>query len=124
MNIYQALDKLSWKKKEYFLWKFKLNLYANDKTEEEICKKLQVKSLAYMKKWEKTAEYLSLVNLYIESQIANDIEKIYEVVSEKAVTGDEKAIKLLLDLQKQVRAFNKEVKPTQQDSNTFDELEL
>lgn len=127
MSIYKALDELkSWKKKEYFLWKFNLNVRGIEKTEEELCSKLQVKTLDFMRKWEKSPEYLSLVNLYIESQIATDMEKIYKVISEKAIEGDEKSIKLLLDLQKQVRAFNKEVAPIKQANKTssYDELEL
>lgn len=124
MSIYEALDKLTWKKKEYFLWKFNLNVRVRDKSEEEICKTINVKSLDFMKKWEKSPEYLSLVNLYIESKTATDLEKIYKVVSEKAIEGDEKSIKLLLDLQKQVRSFNKSSKPAQASNNSYDELEL
>lgn len=124
MDIYEALNNVSKKKKEYFLWKFKLNMFATDLSEEDILRKLEIKSFASMRKWERTPEYLTLVNLYIESQIAKDLEKVYRVVQEKAITGDEKSIKLLLDLQKQVRAFNKEVKPKQSDSNVYDELEL
>ncbi|HWJ80191.1 MAG TPA: hypothetical protein VNR61_19170 [Niallia sp.] len=125
MDIYSQLNKLPWKKKEYFLWKFKLNMYSTDKSEEELLRILDLKSFASMRKWERSPEYLTLVNLYIESQIAKDLEKVYQVVQEKAITGDEKSIKLLLDLQKQVRAFNKEVKPTKQhESNVYDELEL
>ncbi|MEK4700269.1 hypothetical protein MKX47_11785 [Solibacillus sp. FSL R7-0668] len=123
MGIYEALNQLTWKKKEYFLWKFNLNVRVKGKTEEEICKTLNVKSLDYMKKWEKSPEYLALVNLYIESKTATDLEKIYKVVSEKAIEGDEKSIKLLLDLQKQVRSFNQSSKPVQT-SNSYDELEL
>lgn len=125
MSIYEALDKLTWKKKEYFLWKFNLNVRVKDKTEEELCRTINVKSLDFMKKWEKSPEYLSLVNLYIESKTATDLEKIYKVVSEKAIDGDEKSIKLLLDLQKQVRLFNKNVTPQKETTNnSFDELEL
>lgn len=123
MGIYEALNQLTWKKKEYFLWKFNLNVRVKGKTEQEICKTLNVKSLDYMKKWEKSPEYLALVNLYIESKTATDLEKIYKVVSEKAIEGDEKSIKLLLDLQKQVRSFNQSSKPVQT-SNSYDELEL
>jgi len=125
MSIYEALDKLTWKKKEYFLWKFNLNVRVKDKTEEELCRTINVKSLDFMKKWEKSPEYLSLVNLYIESKTATDLEKIYKVISEKAIDGDEKSIKLLLDLQKQVRLFNKVVAPQKETTNnSFDELEL
>lgn len=127
MDIYTELGKLSWKKADYFKWKF--GLYVNKTeyvSEEEMCKHLRIHTLNHMRKWEKSQEYLTLVNLYIESQIANDLEQIYKVVSEKAITGDEKSIKLLLDVQKQVRAFNREIKPTLQSnkSNAFDDLEL
>lgn len=125
MSIYEALDNITWKKKEYFLWKFKLNVRVKDKTEEQICKTINVKSLDFMKKWEKSPEYLALVNLYIESKTATDLEKIYKIVSEKAIEGDEKSIKLLLDLQKQVRSFNKSTKPAHETaSNSYDELEM
>ena len=133
MSIYEALNKLTnWKKKEYFLWKFELNMYANGKTEEEICRKLQMKSLASMHKWEKSPEYLQLVNILIESKTAKDLEDIYAVVREKALEGDEKNIKLLMDIQKQARQFNREVQasivPVQKDKeekhNPIDELEL
>lgn len=126
MNIYDALNTVSWKKKEYFLWKFNLSVLRTiPLTEEEICKKIQSKSLSYMKKWEKTPEYLSLVNLYIESQSGKDLEDIYKIVRDKALQGDEKSIKLLLDMQKQAQAFNKAVKPTKQTvTDDYDELDL
>lgn len=128
MDIYKALDSVSYKKQEYFKWKF--GLYVNrteEQTEQELCEKLGVKTLNHMRKWEKSSEYLTLVNLYLESRIANDLEQIYEVTAEKALSGDEKSIKLLLDLQKQIRTFNKEIKPEQSiqtNFNAFDELEL
>lgn len=129
MDIYEALNKLTWKKKEYFLWKFNLYVLKNGEevTEEELCRKIQVKSLAYMKKWEKSPEFQYLVNLWIESQLSNDLEQIYKVTRDKALKGDEKAIKLLLDLHKQVKAFNKEmnkIQQRQQENNPLDDLEL
>lgn len=133
MSIYEALNNLTnWKKKEYFLWKFELNMYANGKTEEQICKKLQMKTLAPMLKWEKSPEYLHLVNILIESKTAKDLEDIYIIVREKALEGDEKNIKLLMDIQKQARQFNREVQATiipvkeeqEETSSPIDELEL
>ena len=129
MNIYQALDKLPWKKKEYFLWKFDLYvLRSGTISEEELCKRIKSKSLSYMRKWEKTPEYLALVNLYIESQSAKDLEDIYSIVKEKALTGDEKSIKLLMDIQKQAHTFNKTVnlsnKKEQNDTDPYADLEL
>lgn len=129
MNIYDALNQLSWKKKEYFLWKHNLSVLRKEPlTEEEILHKLQVNSLAYMKKWEKSQEYHALVNLYIESQAAKDLEDIYVLVKEKALTGEEKAIKMLLDLQKQVQSFNKsnnKLKTTKtNDKDEYEDLEI
>lgn len=126
MNIYEALNTVSWKKKEYFLWKHNLSVLREiPLTEEEICNKIKSKSLSYMKKWEKTEEYHNLVNIMIESQAGKDLEDIYWIVKEKALTGDEKSIKLLLDLQKQVQAYNKQAnKGNKSTSNTYDELEL
>ena len=129
MNIYDALNKLTWKKKDYFLWKHDLFVLRTEPmSEEELCKRLKVKTLSHMRKWEKTSEYLALVQLYIESQSAKDLEDIYKIVREKALDGDEKSIKMLLDLQKQARTFNKTVisssAPQQDTSNPYDELEL
>ncbi|MCT1538434.1 MULTISPECIES: hypothetical protein [Lysinibacillus] len=126
MNIYEALNTVSWKKKEYFLWKHNLSVLREvPLTEEEICNKIKSKSLSYMKKWEKTEEYHNLVNIMIESQAGKDLEDIYAIVKEKALTGDEKSIKLLLDLQKQVQIHNKQsTKVNKSTSNTYDDLEL
>lgn len=125
MNIYEALNTVSWKKKEYFLWKHNLSVLREiPLTEEEICHKIKSKSLSYMKRWEKTEQYHNLVNIMIESQAGKDLEDIYSIVKEKALTGDEKSIKLLLDLQKQVQAYNKQANKGKQSTNTYDELEL
>lgn len=126
MNIYEALNTVSWKKKEYFLWKHNLSVLREiPLTEEEICHKIKSKSLSYMKRWEKTEQYHNLVNIMIESQAGKDLEDIYSIVKEKALTGDEKSIKLLLDLQKQVQAYNKQAnKGNKSTSNTYDDLEL
>lgn len=125
MNIYEALKQLNYKKKEYFLWKHNLHVLRTEPlTEEELCKRIQSKSLSYMKKWEKTEEYHNLVNIMIESQAGKDLEDIYAIVKEKALTGDEKSIKLLLDLQKQVQIHNKQSTKVNKSTNTYDELEL
>ena len=127
MDIYKALEEVPYKKREYFKWKFDLYINRTEElSEEELCKKLDVKTLNHMRKWEKSSEYLMLTNLYLESRMANDLEQIYQVTAGKAIEGDEKAIKLLLDLQKQIRAFNKEAKVTlpQEEINTYDDLEL
>lgn len=124
MNIYEALNNVAWKKKEYFLWKHDLYVLKEKTSEEELCKTIQSKSIAYMLKWEKTQEYLNLVNILIESKTGKDLEDIYTVVRKKALEGDEKSIKLLMDIQKQAKAFNRTVHKVEIKSNTYDELEL
>jgi rubrerythrin len=59
-------------------------------------------------KWEKSAEYRALVALYLQSKTANDLHEIYKEVSTKAKTGDEKAVKLFLQLNKEVAEHAKQ----------------
>ncbi|MGI2326427.1 hypothetical protein [Planococcus sp. YIM B11945] len=129
MDIYEALKGLSWKKRMYFCWKHDLSYDQNKEkeTEEKLMSKLGVKSFNEYTKWERTPQYLQLLSLYLESKFANDLEKVYKNTAERAVAedADEKSIKLLLQIQKEIRAFNKaasNVKPS--DSNSFDDLEL
>jgi len=128
MDIYSALSKLSWKKKEYFLYKHDLFVLKEKPSEVEFCKSIQVKSLAYMKKWEKTEEYRQLVSILIESRIAEDIEQIYYSLRQKAHEGDEKAIKMLLDLQKTTKEYQKPSTGSpvveEKKNSAIDELEL
>lgn len=125
MNIYEALKQVSWKKNEYFLWKHNLSVLREiPLSEEELCKKIKSQSLSYMRKWEKTEEYHNLVNILIQSQAGKDLEDIYSIVKEKALTGDEKSIKLLLEIQKQAILYNKQSNKGKQTTNTYEELEL
>ncbi|WP_217581060.1 hypothetical protein [Lysinibacillus sp. GbtcB16] len=128
MDIYSALNQVSTKKREYFLYKHDLFVLKGKPSEEDFCKSIQVKSLAYMKKWEKTEEYRQLVSILIESRIAEDIENIYYSLREKAITGDEKAIKLLLELQKTTKEYQKPSTGLhvveEKKNSAIDELEL
>ncbi|UNT53518.1 hypothetical protein [Lysinibacillus capsici] len=130
MDIYSALDKITWKKKEYFLYKHDLFVLKEKPSEEDFCKSIQVKSLAYMKKWEKTEEYRQLVSILIESRIAEDLEQIYYSLRVKAHDGDEKAIKMLLELQKTAKEYQKpssveSFAPAKSETKSaIDELEL
>lgn len=129
MDIYEALKLLTWKKRMYFNWKH--NLFYNQnkdvQTEEQLMEKLQVKSMNEYIKWERTPQYLQLMSLFLESKFANDLEVVYTNTAERAKdeNADEKSIKLLLQIQKEIRSFNKaasNVKPSE--SNQFDDLEL
>lgn len=105
MNIYDVLKEVPFHKRQYFTWKHDIRFDRSipKKSEEELLKEINRKTLNGLIRWEKTAEYRGLVLLLIESRIANDMEEIYEVTSKKAREGDERAIKLLLDLHKKAQ---------------------
>ncbi|MDJ0331130.1 hypothetical protein [Planococcus sp. S3-L1] len=70
---------------------------------------------------------MMLLNLFLESKFANVIEVVYKNTAEiaKEENADDKSIKLLLQIQKEIRSFNKvanKVKST--DSDSYEDLEL
>lgn len=109
MNIYEALNILPFKKQYYFKWKFGL-FYHQDKqpkTEEEFLKFIGVKTLNSFLKWEKTEEYRQLMQIYLNTRFDSDLEEIYNNLSDKAKNGDEKSIKLLLQIGKDIKQYAK-----------------
>lgn len=127
MELNEALKELTIKKQLYFKWKNNYGM-RNPRTEESILKELNTKDFFTYEKWELSTEYQFLMNLLLQSKIGQDMQVIYEATSEKAKSGDEKATKLLFEIQKQVVAMNKEYKskkPSKLDSkNVYDDLEL
>ena len=106
MNLQDALRNIPYEYREYFKFKFPDVRYDKripPKTEEEFLKSVGRKTMNAFLAWEKTAEYKMLVALYLQTKIANDIYQIYEVVRKKALEGDEKSIKLLLQLNKEIK---------------------
>lgn len=126
MDIYEALKKLSPKKRTYARWRFDLEWdKAREKhTPEQLCSILGVKTLNEYIKWENTLQFLELTNLYLQTKFANDIEDVYAVTVEKAKEGDVQSVKLMLQLQKEIKAFNKLSNKKPDESNVFDDLEL
>lgn len=126
--LYERLKKLPWKKEVYFKWRHDLEYrkHHEKKTEEEVIKALRVKTLNEYIKWETTDEYLELVNLALATRFAQDLEKAYVATADKARNGDEKAIKLMMDLQKHITAVNKQNNKTfkKNDTSAYDGLEL
>jgi hypothetical protein len=107
------LDKLrrqSRKKWIYFCWKNKVDNIStkfSEMTEEDILEKypkliypLTLK--IYKSRWEQTEEYQHLYRLLMQIRSQNDLYKIYEVVKDKALQGDDKAIKTFLMLKKEI----------------------
>lgn len=127
MDLKEALKQLPHKKQYYFKWRNDYN-FRSTKTEDDIKKVLGVQALTNYVEWESSAQYQYLMNLLIQSKIAKDLQEIYESTSEKARTGDEKSIKVLFEIQKQIVAMNKQLatkKPeTPKTQNSYDELEM
>ncbi|TFJ93647.1 hypothetical protein [Lentibacillus salicampi] len=112
MTVYEALEKIPFKKREYFKWKhdIRYDQRLEKKSKEDFLRYVHMKTLNSFLKWEKTPEYRQLLMLLLEWRSTDDFEQIYDVVSNKAKEGDEKSIKLFLDLQKQIKQNAKAVK--------------
>lgn len=107
MNIHDALKAINWQKAEYFKYKFPDLRYDQSKplkNEDDFLRLVNRKTINPFTKWEKSDEYKNLVQLYLNTKIADDMEKIYQVVSESARNGDEKSIRLFLTLQKDIQS--------------------
>lgn len=110
MNIYNALKTITPKRKEYFLWKFNLNFRQGNerKSEEEFLKVVGNKTLDGFLAWEKSEEYRNLVAILLNTRFDQDLEEIYSSLSNKAKTGDEKSIRLLLQMGKEIKEYSKQ----------------
>ncbi|MEC1697755.1 hypothetical protein [Schinkia azotoformans] len=128
MNIYDALRQLnSYDKRMWFQYRHKL-YFQQEKNEEinsdeEFLKRTmrKFKTTDSFIAWEKSDEYRNLVALLLESKIANDLLDTYNIVAEQAKTGDDKSVKLLLQLSKDITTLSKEAKKS---FNKKDEEEI
>lgn len=106
MNIHEALKSIDWQKAEYFKYKFPELRYDQSKplkSEEDFLRLVNRKSMNPFTKWEKSNEYKNLVQLYLDTKIADDMQEVYQIVSEKAKSGDDKAVRLFLTLQREIQ---------------------
>jgi hypothetical protein len=126
MNIYEALKKLPLRKREYFKWKFNLRYDQRlpKKSPEEFLKYLELKTFNSLLEWEKTEEYRNLLAIYLNTRFDHDLEEIYSSLSDKAKQGDEKSIRLLLQLGKEIKQYAKEAKMQMMSKTDDDELDL
>ncbi|OLS37923.1 hypothetical protein BTR22_05280 [Alkalihalophilus pseudofirmus] len=129
MNIYDALSKITWRKREYFKWKHHIRYDQRlpKKSEEEFLRFVSKKTMNSFLQWEKTSEYRQLLALYLDSRIANDLDDIYKSVSEKAKEGDPQAVKLYLQLQKEISSHAKQalkVFDNEEQEEEEDDLEI
>ncbi|MED4619390.1 hypothetical protein [Priestia megaterium] len=110
MTLKEALNKTTKENREYFKYKFpdvRFDKRKAKKTEEQLLRVTNRKTMNGFLEWEKSAEYANLVALYLQSKMMNDIHEIYNVIREKAITGDEKSVKLLLQLNKEINSMVK-----------------
>ncbi|MFY0802152.1 hypothetical protein [Peribacillus frigoritolerans] len=110
MSIFEALKTIDPKKAEYFKFKFPDLRYDQSKplkTEDDFLRLVERKTINPFLKWEKSPEYKNLIQLYLDTKIADDYKEIYKVVAENAKKGDEKAIRLFLTLQVDIQKNSK-----------------
>lgn len=109
MTINEALQQIPWKKAEYFRYRFPDCRFFDSEqiTEEQFLNRVGLKTLATFERWERTAEWKSLVALYLESQFANNLLTIFQVVKNRALEGEDKAVKLYLQLGKEIEQLAK-----------------
>lgn len=110
MNIHDALRSIAWDRREYFQYKFpdvRFDLSKPLKTEAEFLKVVAKKTMNPYTRWEKSEEYKSLVALMLQGKTADDLQQIYEVVTNNAKKGDDKAVKLFLQLTKEIDSYTK-----------------
>lgn len=119
MDIQEALLSIPKNKRFYFNYKFPDTRYdqtLQPKTEEEFLISVNKKTMNGFLQWEKTAEYRQLVELYLASKVANDMIELYEKIKDKAFEGDEKNVKLYLQMSKDLTSkatkFNSTKKTT------------
>ncbi|GIO22481.1 hypothetical protein [Oceanobacillus sp. J11TS1] len=130
MILKDALKKVFWKKAEYFKWKFDIRYDQRmpKKTEEELMKYTDVKTMNSFYDWEKTPEYKALLQLYLDYKTTQDFEEIYNLISDRAKDkGEDKDVKLFLQLRKEIRENNKivdEIFNGTDDDEEIDDLEL
>ena len=105
----------------YFMWRNGLsnsNRNFADFTEQDIIEKYckgSLKKYGNLKQWENTEEYAELMNLLLLERSNKDFVEIYNVVSEKAKQGDDKAIKTFLVLQNELKKSVKTKKLNKQE---------
>ncbi|MBE2919785.1 hypothetical protein HPK02_13385 [Anoxybacillus flavithermus] len=115
-GIHKALEKVDWRKRAYFMRKFQIrtakNAHILAMSDEEFLQWADRKSMIVFQNWEQTDEYFELYLMYMKGKMQRDLETVYDVVSEKAKQGDEKAVKLFLQLHKDMTQLQKALNRT------------
>lgn len=109
-NIYEALKTVPQKKKLYFLWKHNLSFDQTKapKSEDEFLQTTGHSSLNTFIRWERSEEYRNLLAILLNTRFDADLEQIYDSLAVKAKEGDDKSIKLLLAIGKDIKNYAKD----------------
>lgn len=110
MNIHDALKSVAWDRAEYFKYKFpsvRFDQTKEEKTVEDFLKVVGKKTMNPYLRWEKTEEYKALISLMLQGRSADDLQEIYSIVTENAKTGDDKAVKLFMQLTREIDTYAK-----------------
>lgn len=105
-DIRKVINEMAFDKKLYIYYKFpelRMKNVGHQSTKEELLKATDRKTMDGFKTWEKTPEYNMFLALYLEQKAIKDIYEIYEVIKTDALKGDEKSVKLLLSLNKEIK---------------------
>ena len=132
LTLKKALCNIKLEKRYYFMWKHSMKTWARDYStiteeqfKEKYCKNSEIK-YKNLQDWEKTEEYQNLLNLKMAESMTEDIYNIYNIVKDKAIEGDDKAIKTLLMLQKEIKGnlkknMDKKVKDSEPEEEEIEE---
>ncbi|WP_342477781.1 hypothetical protein NYE24_00550 [Paenibacillus sp. FSL H7-0350] len=127
-NIYEALKNIPSKKKLYFLWKHNLSFDQTKapKSEAEFLQTVGLSTLNTYIRWERSEEYRNLVAILLNTRFDGDLELIYDSLAVKAKEGDEKSIKLLLQIGKDIKIYAKDaaMQFNKDEESEDDDLEL
>ncbi|WP_394175597.1 hypothetical protein [Guptibacillus hwajinpoensis] len=130
MNIHDALNELPFMYQAWFKYRFPTLWFdGKERTLEQVLKTTNRKTDMGFKRWEKSEQFKNLVVLYLSSQTAEDLIAMYNTVRDKACDqGDDKAVKLLLQLQKEIEHHRKQAiaafKIVKDEVEEEDDLEL
>jgi hypothetical protein len=88
------------------------NAHILNMTDEEFLQWADRRSFTVFHNWEQTDEYFELYMIYMRNKMQRDLETVYDVVSDRAKQGDEKAVKLFLQLHKDMNQLQKAMNRT------------
>lgn len=106
MNIHEALKSIDSKKAEYFKYLYPDLRYDQSKpikNENDFLRLVERRTINSFLKWQKSQEYKNLLMLYLDTKVADDFEEIYKIVVDKAKQGDDKSVRLFVQLQKDIQ---------------------